>query len=132
MIDLGCKAVYLEKPGAPTVAELEAMRAYANEKGVAVYMGYNKNVTPYVRKALAAAKAAPGSITTYVHNNAYKKSELPECFERNAEGMKGPIPRTSHIVPPPRRRRDRSPPMCTTTRIRSRNSPSGSSATLKV
>ena len=50
-------------------------------------MGYNKNVTPYVRKALAAAKAAPGSTTTYVHNNAYKTSELAECFERNAEGM---------------------------------------------
>jgi len=90
VIDLGCKAVYLEKPGAPTVAELEVMRAYANEKGVAVYMGYNKNVTPYVRKALEAAKAAPGSVTTYVHNNAYKEEELPECFERNAEGAARP------------------------------------------
>lgn len=83
---MGCKAVYLEKPGAPTVAELEEMRAYAKEKGVSVFMGYNKNVTPYVRKALEAAKANPGSVTTYVHNNAYKESELPECFERNAEG----------------------------------------------
>jgi len=54
---------------------------------VPVYMGYNKNVTPYVRKALEAAKAAPGSTTTYVHNNAYKEEELGECFERNAEGM---------------------------------------------
>jgi len=87
VIDKGCTAVYLEKPGAPTVAELEGMREYAKEKGVSVYMGYNKNVTPYVRKALEAAKAAPGSTTTYVHNNAYKEDELPECFERNAEGM---------------------------------------------
>lgn len=28
-----------------------------------------------------------GSQTTYVHNNAYTEEELPECFERNAEGM---------------------------------------------
>eukprot|EP00316_Scyphosphaera_apsteinii_P021067 CAMPEP_0119309510 /NCGR_PEP_ID=MMETSP1333-20130426/15807_1 /TAXON_ID=418940 /ORGANISM="Scyphosphaera apsteinii, Strain RCC1455" /LENGTH=370 /DNA_ID=CAMNT_0007313499 /DNA_START=122 /DNA_END=1234 /DNA_ORIENTATION=- len=87
VIDHGCSAVYLEKPGAPTVGELEDMRAYAKEKGVPVYMGYNKNVTPYVRKALEAAKKHPGSTTTYVHNNAYKPDELPECFERNAEGM---------------------------------------------
>ena len=52
VIEAGCTHVYLEKPGAPTVAELEEMKAYAAEKGVPVYMGYNKNVTPYVRKAL--------------------------------------------------------------------------------
>jgi len=40
-----------------------------------------------VRKALEIAKKTPGSKTTYVHNNAYKEEELPECFERNAEGM---------------------------------------------
>jgi len=87
VIDLGVSAVYLEKPGAPTVGELEEMREYAKAKGVPVYMGYNKNVTPYVRKALAAAKEVPGSTTTYVHNNAYTVDQLPECFERNAEGM---------------------------------------------
>jgi len=87
VIEAGCTAVYLEKPGAPTVAELEEMRRYAQEKGVPVYMGYNKNVTPYVRDALAEAKKRPGSTTTYIHNNAYKEDELPECFERNAEGM---------------------------------------------
>jgi len=87
VIDLGVSAVYLEKPGAPTVAELEEMREYAKSKGVPVYMGYNKNVTPYVRKALEVAKKTPGSQTTYVHNNAYTPDQLPECFERNAEGM---------------------------------------------
>lgn len=48
----------------------------------------NKNVTPYVTEALAAA-AAKGSKATikFVHNNAYQKDELPECFERNTEGM---------------------------------------------
>ena len=88
VIEAGCTAVYLEKPGAPTVAELEDMKKYAAEKKVPVYMGYNKNVTPYVRKALEEAKKAPGSVTTYVHNNAYTEAELPECFERNAEGAR--------------------------------------------
>jgi len=87
VIEKGCTAVYLEKPGAPTVKELEEMRAYANSKGVPVFMGYNKNVTPYVRKALEEAKKRPGSTTTYIHNNAYTEAELPECFERNAEGL---------------------------------------------
>ena len=50
-------------------------------------MGYNKNVTPYVLKALAAQKANPGSDIEFIHNNAYKTDELGECFERNAEGM---------------------------------------------
>ena len=88
VIEAGCTAVYLEKPGAPTVEELEAMRSFAAERKVPVYMGYNKNVTPYVRKALEEAKkAGPGSVTTYVHNNAYTEAELPECFERNSEGL---------------------------------------------
>ena len=64
------------------------MRSFAAERKVPVYMGYNKNVTPYVRKALEEAKkAGPSSVTTYVHNNAYTEAELPECFERNSEGL---------------------------------------------
>ena len=88
VIDAGCTCVYLEKPGAPSVPELEEMAAYAKSKGVPVYMGYNKNVTQYVVEALAAeANAGPGASTAFYHNNAYQKAELPECFERNAEGM---------------------------------------------
>jgi len=87
IIAAGATHIYLEKPGAPSVAELEEMKAYAASKGVPVYMGYNKNVTPYVLKALAAQKANPGSDIEFIHNNAYKTDELGECFERNAEGM---------------------------------------------
>ena len=46
MIDHGVTHIFLEKPGAPSVAELQEMQAYAKSKGVPVYMGYNKNVTP--------------------------------------------------------------------------------------
>lgn len=63
------------------------MKAYAKAQGVPVYMGYNKNVTPYVLKALEFEQKTPGASTTFVHNNAYKEEELGECFERNAEGM---------------------------------------------
>lgn len=55
--------------------------------GSRVYLGYNKNVTPYVKKALAVAESEKESKVTFVHNNSYKKEELPECFSRNSEGM---------------------------------------------
>jgi len=87
LVDKGCKHIYLEKPGAPTVGELEEMMKYAEKKGVKVYVGYNKNVTKYVRLALEFQNATPGASTTFVHNNAYQEHELAECFERNAEGI---------------------------------------------
>jgi len=87
LIDAGVTHVFLEKPGAPTVQELEEMKEYAASKGVPVYMGYNKNVAKYVRDALEFEQKTPGAATTFIHNNAYKEEELPECFERNAEGM---------------------------------------------
>mmetsp|Transcript_4863 Transcript_4863/g.9860 ORF Transcript_4863/g.9860 Transcript_4863/m.9860 type:complete len:450 (+) Transcript_4863:374-1723(+) len=88
-IDAGCKCIYLEKPGAPTVKELEEMRDVAAEKGVEVLMGYNKNVCKYVRKTREFAATVPGSHVTFVSNNAYENTpeSLGECFERNAEGM---------------------------------------------
>lgn len=45
VIEAGCTHVYLEKPGAPSVPELQEMKEYAKSKGVPVYMGYNKNVS---------------------------------------------------------------------------------------
>lgn len=87
-IEQGAKIVYLEKPGAPSVAELEEMRDFAEKQGVKVYMGYNKNVTPYVQKALEKSKEVDGSHVTFCHNNSYKTDELEECFTRNAEGKR--------------------------------------------
>eukprot|EP00540_Astrosyne_radiata_P013465 CAMPEP_0116850706 /NCGR_PEP_ID=MMETSP0418-20121206/16307_1 /TAXON_ID=1158023 /ORGANISM="Astrosyne radiata, Strain 13vi08-1A" /LENGTH=394 /DNA_ID=CAMNT_0004482629 /DNA_START=8 /DNA_END=1192 /DNA_ORIENTATION=- len=85
----GSKCIYLEKPGAPTVAELEAMKDEAEAAGVEVLMGYNKNVCKYVAKTREFATSAPGSHVTFVSNNAYENTpeSLGECFERNAEGM---------------------------------------------
>lgn len=89
VIAKGCSHIYLEKPGATTVGELEEMVAYAASRNVKVFMGYNKNVTSYVQKARAYAAKNSGAVTTFTHNNAYKDTEeaLAECFERNAEGM---------------------------------------------
>eukprot|EP00529_Nitzschia_sp_RCC80_P031678 CAMPEP_0113458160 /NCGR_PEP_ID=MMETSP0014_2-20120614/9779_1 /TAXON_ID=2857 /ORGANISM="Nitzschia sp." /LENGTH=367 /DNA_ID=CAMNT_0000349675 /DNA_START=111 /DNA_END=1214 /DNA_ORIENTATION=- /assembly_acc=CAM_ASM_000159 len=88
-IDNGCSTIYLEKPGAPTVAELEAMRDEAKAAGITVLMGYNKNVTKYVSKAREYADSHEGSHITFVSNNAYENTpeSLGECFERNREGM---------------------------------------------
>jgi len=87
-IEAGCTTIYLEKPGAPTVAELEKMRDTAKEKGVTVLMGYNKNVCKFVRKAREYANKHGGHVT-FVSNNSYENTpeSLGECFERNAEGM---------------------------------------------
>ncbi|GMI40153.1 hypothetical protein TeGR_g3066, partial [Tetraparma gracilis] len=89
-ISHGCNTIYLEKPGAPTVAELQAMRTEAAGAGVTVLMGYNKNVSKYVARVRDFASTAPaGSSVLFVSNNAYENSpeSLGECFERNAEGM---------------------------------------------
>jgi len=85
----GSKCIYLEKPGAPTVTELEQMKVEAEAAGVEVLMGYNKNVCKYVRKTREFAATLPGSHVTFVSNNAYENTpeSLGECFERNAEGM---------------------------------------------
>lgn len=86
-VDHGAKFIYLEKPGAPSVEKLQEMAAYAKAKDVKVYLGYNKNVTPYVQKALVKSKSVKGAHVQFVHNNSYDINELPECFTRNAEGM---------------------------------------------
>lgn len=88
-IDAKCSTIILEKPGAPTVAELQLMKDQAEESGVGVLMGYNKNVCKYVRKTREFAETIPGSHVTFVSNNAYENTpeSLGECFERNAEGM---------------------------------------------
>jgi predicted dehydrogenase len=84
----GAKCVYLEKPGAPTVAELQQMKQEAEAAGVEVLMGYNKNVCKYVAKTREYASEHGGHVT-FVSNNAYENTpeSLGECFERNAEGM---------------------------------------------
>jgi len=88
-IDAGCKTIYLEKPGAPSVDALVAMKKEAEERGATVLMGYNKNVCKYVRNAREKAAETEGSHVTFVSNNTYEntKESLGECFERNCEGM---------------------------------------------
>ena len=88
-IAAGCSVIYLEKPGATTVAELETMKKQAAAANVEICMGYNKNVCKYVRNAREFAAANEGSHVTFVSNNTYENTpeSLGECFERNAEGM---------------------------------------------
>lgn len=91
VVDHGFTSVFLEKPGATTLEELEAMAELAREKGVRVGMGFNKNFARYVRSALDEAanlKGDKGTVTTrLIHCNPYTEDTLPECLERNPEGM---------------------------------------------
>jgi predicted dehydrogenase len=63
------------------------MRDEAKGAGVAVMMGYNKNVCKFVTKA-REYQAANGGHITFVSNNSYENTaeSLGECFERNSEG----------------------------------------------
>lgn len=88
-ITSGCMTVYLEKPGAPTLEELEDMKKRADYHGVTVLMGYNKNVSKYVKNTRDFANSVTGGHVTFVSNNTYDRTDesLGECFERNKEGM---------------------------------------------
>eukprot|EP00419_Tripos_fusus_P001680 CAMPEP_0172688484 /NCGR_PEP_ID=MMETSP1074-20121228/22449_1 /TAXON_ID=2916 /ORGANISM="Ceratium fusus, Strain PA161109" /LENGTH=359 /DNA_ID=CAMNT_0013508129 /DNA_START=61 /DNA_END=1140 /DNA_ORIENTATION=- len=87
-IEHGFTHIYLEKPGANTVAELEQMLELTKSKGVVVFMGYNRNFSKYILQANAhLATAAPGSTLTLGRNDCFTAEMLDECFERNAEGM---------------------------------------------
>jgi len=88
-LKIGCHAIFLEKPGAPSVSELESMRDDAKKSGVSVFMGFNKNVSKFVTKSRSYANTHPNTKVTFLHNNNYDESpeSLGECFERNSEGM---------------------------------------------
>ena len=91
-VEIGCHAIYLEKPGAPTVQELEAMKEKASKAGAKIFMGFNKNVSSYLTKArsfVAENSSDKKCDITFLHNNNYEDTEeqLSECFERNSEGM---------------------------------------------
>jgi len=82
----GATHILLEKPGAPTVGELEKMSAEAKAASVPVFMGFIKNISAYVENALAAGKGKDVE-TTLVSRNDYTRDTLAECFSRNSEGL---------------------------------------------
>eukprot|EP00633_Aureoumbra_lagunensis_P001371 CAMPEP_0197290962 /NCGR_PEP_ID=MMETSP0890-20130614/10354_1 /TAXON_ID=44058 ORGANISM="Aureoumbra lagunensis, Strain CCMP1510" /NCGR_SAMPLE_ID=MMETSP0890 /ASSEMBLY_ACC=CAM_ASM_000533 /LENGTH=401 /DNA_ID=CAMNT_0042763373 /DNA_START=40 /DNA_END=1245 /DNA_ORIENTATION=- len=86
-IQAGATHILLEKPGAPSVDELQAMANEAKEQNVAVYMGFIKNIASYVTDALQVAQANPGSKVQFISRNDYKREDLAECFSRNSEGL---------------------------------------------
>jgi predicted dehydrogenase len=63
------------------------LQSLALLKGISVYLGYNKNVTPYVQKALDLANRIEHAHIFFCHNNSYTEEDLPEVFARNSEGM---------------------------------------------
>jgi predicted dehydrogenase len=86
-IEKGAKFIFLEKPGAPSVEELRDMKMLAVSRQVKVFMGFNKHVTPYVRKAIALSREVEESHVFFCHNNSYETKDLAEVFTRNPEGI---------------------------------------------
>mmetsp|Transcript_143188 Transcript_143188/g.249723 ORF Transcript_143188/g.249723 Transcript_143188/m.249723 type:complete len:412 (+) Transcript_143188:62-1297(+) len=86
-IDHGFTNIYLEKPGAGTLEELEAMSAQAKANGVTVCMGYNKNVAKYAQDVLVYDATNQGGVIGFEHGNSYKPDQLEDCFARGQEGM---------------------------------------------
>mmetsp|Transcript_5617 Transcript_5617/g.16068 ORF Transcript_5617/g.16068 Transcript_5617/m.16068 type:complete len:365 (-) Transcript_5617:292-1386(-) len=89
--EAGCRAVYLEKPGAGSTADMEEMMKLAEAKKVTVVVGYARNVGNHVRRAMehAAEQRAAGERTsvTLLHSNPFKDEEMPACFQRCQPGM---------------------------------------------
>mmetsp|Transcript_33054 Transcript_33054/g.105500 ORF Transcript_33054/g.105500 Transcript_33054/m.105500 type:complete len:367 (+) Transcript_33054:111-1211(+) len=83
----GATHVLLEKPGAPTVEELEAMAEEAKAKNVPVFMGFIKNIAAYFTEAFEVVQKTDGSRLTLISRNDYTKDTLAECFARNSEGL---------------------------------------------
>jgi transaldolase len=86
----GFKLVILEKPGAPSAAELEAMSNLAKEHGVRVFMGFNRNFSAYVKQLSKQATGTDLSKSKIVLGRCdiFNSDEaMDECFERNAEGL---------------------------------------------
>jgi dihydrodiol dehydrogenase / D-xylose 1-dehydrogenase (NADP) len=101
---LGCRAAYLEKPGASSVRELDAMVGLAADRGVTVLMGYSRNLGTYVPRAQAYAKELAGRagataaadddaatddavVIKLLHSNPWRDEELDECFARCQPGL---------------------------------------------
>lgn len=93
-IGKGATHIYIEKPGGENAAQLRKMRALADKRGVAVIVGYNKNVAEYSRDAVAELRrvvdaAAPLPKVVLEHCNDFAPGEPLLDFLRGpgGEGM---------------------------------------------
>ena len=77
-IAAGCTVVYLEKPCAPTVPELQAMKKEAADANVSIFMGYNKNVCKYVPQPMMGRMSPLSPIT--LTNVSMDAARSAACF----------------------------------------------------
>jgi transaldolase len=91
ILQKGFKTIFLEKPGAPTVREIAEMSKLAKAAGAKVFLGYNRNFSKYVKDAVAESEQLRAQNVTHEivmgRNDCFAEDELPECFDRNREGM---------------------------------------------
>ena len=64
------------------------MAALAERDSVTVYVDFNRNLAPYAAAARKRAAREGAGARLVLHSaNTFAESELPECFERNSEGL---------------------------------------------
>lgn len=86
-VGLGASHVYLEAPGAPSVAQLGDMESLAATRGVEVSLGYQRRCAPYVEEAIALSRATPRSHVFLCHNEDHPSGALRSIVDRCPEGM---------------------------------------------
>jgi len=86
-VEMGCSAIYLEKPGAMTSEELSDMRDLAASKQVSVFIGFNRNVSRYILDAVKLSRQIQNCHVFLSHCNSYDDASLPEVFSRCSEGL---------------------------------------------
>ena len=92
VLKLGCRAIYLEKPGASNVQEMDRMIKIAEENGVTVVVGYSRNVGTYVSRGREFPEKCEAATSTkpsvkLLHSNPWKDEDMAECFQRCQPGI---------------------------------------------
>jgi len=83
----GVTHVYLEKPGGESAEQISKMKELADSCGVAVMIGYNKNVSDYVLQALAELDRLPLDVPiAFEHNNSFVPGDQLVEFISGAGG----------------------------------------------
>lgn len=85
LLTAGCKYLLLEKPGALTMSELQAVHAQANANGAKVWIAYNRRFYASVQK-LRELVLADGGITSAVFEFTEWSHQLRDL--RKAPGVK--------------------------------------------
>ena len=91
---LADKPIYVEKPLAPTTEECQAIQALAEERGVAVAVGFNRRFAPATQLLKEAFRRSASPATVYYRIADDDRIRPPEQHWKNADRL---LTETVHI-----------------------------------